>query len=69
MDKTEIINKYNPKIKENYLLSINCEDDENFIQKDIDSKFTQEKIWITLRHYTSSKDEQVNFVLIRLFFK
>lgn len=64
MNQTEITNKYYLNLKENYLLNVNFDENENFIQKDIDNKFTKEKVWITLRHYNSSKYEQVKKNLI-----
>lgn len=52
-------NKYFPKYKENYLMNIFCDEDEYYIQKDMENRLTSEKVWLTLRFYISSRGDQV----------
>jgi len=68
-NNTEITNKYNPKLKENYLLNIICEDKEHFIQKNLENNFTKEKVWISLRYYNSQKFDQVYLFFFSIIFK
>jgi len=59
-NKTDITIKNNPKLKDDYLFNIFCQNNEYFIRKDVNNEFSKEKVWLTLRHYLSSKFEPVN---------